>query len=124
MPLSAERRVGSPSSLAWKQPCRVATTASITLSGLQTIDGVALAEGDRVLVKNQSTASENGIYVAATTAWARATDFDGNRDVVRGTLVRVHSGSSAQGWYEVSTADPITIGTSNISFQGWNLTAV
>lgn len=57
-----------------KASSRVATTANITLSGTQTIDGVALSAGDRVLVKNQSTASQNGIYVVAIGSWARASD--------------------------------------------------
>lgn len=60
----------------WKLPVRVATTASITLSGLQTVDGVSLSDGDRVLVKNQSTGSENGIYVALLSDdWQRANDL-------------------------------------------------
>jgi hypothetical protein len=51
-----------------------ATTANITLSGAQTIDGVSIVAGDRVLVKNQTTQADNGIYVAASGAWARAAD--------------------------------------------------
>jgi hypothetical protein len=58
-----------------KGPCRVATTgANITLSGTQTIDGIAVVAGDRVLVKDQTTASANGIYVVAAGAWARSAD--------------------------------------------------
>jgi hypothetical protein len=64
----------------WKLPVRVATTANITLSGLPTIDGITVKQGDRVLVKNQITTSENGIYVvfssaAATDSWLRANDL-------------------------------------------------
>lgn len=59
-----------------KASCLVATTANITLSGTQTIDGVAVAAGDRVLVKNQTTQSQNGIYVVAAGAWARSSDMD------------------------------------------------
>ena len=51
--------------LSWKNSARVATTANITLSGLQTIDGYTTIAGDRVLVKNQSTATQNGMYIAA-----------------------------------------------------------
>jgi hypothetical protein len=83
----SDRRQGISSALGYKAPCRVATTANITLSGFQTLDGVSLADGDsnlRVLVKNQTTASENGIYNAASSTWTRAKDFDGNSDVVRG----------------------------------------
>lgn len=59
-----------------KASCRVGTTANITLSGTQTIDGVAVIAGDRVLVKDQTTTANNGIYVAAASTWARATDAD------------------------------------------------
>jgi len=62
--------------LRWKDPVRVATTTNITLSGTQTIDTIGVTAGQRVLVKNQSTASQNGIYVVAAGAWARATDAD------------------------------------------------
>lgn len=60
--------------LAFKQPAVVTTTANITLSGLQTIDSVALVAGNRVLVRNQTNQADNGIYVAAAGAWARAAD--------------------------------------------------
>jgi len=58
----------------WKAPVRVVTTANITLSGTQTINGVALIAGDRVLVKDQATLAQNGIYVVASGAWSRAGD--------------------------------------------------
>lgn len=61
--------------LSVKEPVLVATTADITLSGLQSIDGVTVAAGDRVLVKNQAAPAENGIYVAAASAWSRAADM-------------------------------------------------
>lgn len=57
-----------------KASCKAATTANITLSGNQTIDGVAIVAGERVLVKNQSSAADNGIYVAAVSTWSRAAD--------------------------------------------------
>lgn len=60
--------------LAFKQPAVVTTSANITLSGLQTIDSVALAAGNRVLVRSQTNQADNGIYVAAAGAWARAAD--------------------------------------------------
>ena len=113
-----DRIGGASSSLAFKAPCRVATTANITLSGLQTIDGVTLVEDDRVLVKNQSTQTQNGIYKArANRAWVRTLDFDGNSDVVKGTRVYVHSGDTAGGEYEVTTASPVVIDTSSITFS-------
>jgi len=62
--------------LKWKAPVRAATTANITLSAPQTIDGIAVIAADRVLVKNQSTASDNGIYLVAAGAWTRSLDGD------------------------------------------------
>lgn len=59
-----------------KASVKAATTGNITLSGTQTIDGVAVSAGDRVLVKNQTAAADNGIYVADAGAWARSTDMD------------------------------------------------
>jgi hypothetical protein len=60
--------------ISWKQPCAVATLTNITLSGLQTIDGYTTLADDRVLVKDQSTAANNGIYIASAGAWTRALD--------------------------------------------------
>lgn len=112
-----DRINGVIAALAIKAPVKAATTANITLSGEQTIDGVALVSDDRVLVKNQTTASENGIYIVDTSAWSRASDFNGNRDVTTGTLVFVVGGSTyANSVFSVSTANPITIGTSSLTF--------
>lgn len=65
----------------FKDLCKVATTANITLSGTQTIDGVAVVAGDRVLVKDQSTASQNGIYVVAAGSWTRAVDANSSVNI-------------------------------------------
>ena len=111
-----DRRYGVSGGLAAKAPCRAATTANITLSGEQTVDGVVLAAGDRVLVKNQSAANQNGVYVVSTGNWTRALDFDGARDIVKGTVVRVTDGASNIGFWEVTASNPIVVGTSNISF--------
>lgn len=113
-----DRVSGLTGNLGIKTPCRVASTANLTLYGTQTIDGVAVVAEDRVLVKNQTTTSENGIYVCTATDWVRAADFDGSRDVVRGSLVRVHSGTTnANTTWQCSSADPISIGTDAISFE-------
>jgi hypothetical protein len=112
-----DRINGVNSGVAIKVPARVATTANITLSGLQAIDGVTVVADDRVLVKNQSTQSENGIYAASTSGWVRTLDFNGNRDIVRGTQVRVNEGTvNSETAWAVSSADPITIGTTAITF--------
>lgn len=92
-----DRLNGVHSGLPYKAPCRVATTANITLSGIQTIDGVLLASGDRVLVWNQSSAIDNGIWVVSSGNWSRALDFNGNRDATEGTKVFVTDGSTYGG---------------------------
>ncbi len=108
-------------SLAIKTPCRAGTTANIDLAGLQTIDGVDLDADDRVLVKDQTDGTENGIYRASTSTWQRSTDFNGNLNVVKGTMVRVTDGTANQDtYYAVSTNNPIIIGTSVISFTKVN----
>lgn len=63
-----------------KASVKVATTANITLSGTQTIDGIVLVASDRVLVKDQTTGTQNGIYVVAAGAWTRATDMASGSD--------------------------------------------
>ncbi|NWG26610.1 MAG: hypothetical protein HXY30_19695, partial [Pseudorhodoplanes sp.] len=117
MTTSTDRRYGVAEGLAVKAPCACATTGNVTLAGLQTIDGVALAENDRVLVKEQGTASENGIYVASSGNWSRAADFDGARDVAKGTRVFVHSGAvNGNTEFVVTSENPILPGSSSIAF--------
>jgi len=105
------------SGLDVKDSVRAATTANITLSGTQTIDGVALSAGDRVLVKHQSTASQNGIYVVADGAWARSTDADSNTEVTSGLFTFVEEGTvnSDSGWV-LSTNSAITLGSTSLAF--------
>ena len=106
------------SKLPAKASCRVATTANITLSGEQTIDGVAVVAGDRVLVKDQTAGAENGIYVAATGAWARAEDANGAGDLTSGVLVPVETGTSnADTIWMLTTDGAITIGTTALTWQ-------
>jgi len=104
--------------LAWKAPVRVATTGSnITLSGLQTIDGVALADGNRMLVKDQTDATANGIYNAHSGPWTRAIDAQSNSQFANGLQVMVVQGTVNNGLgFQLTTADPITLGTSNLTF--------
>lgn len=105
---------GLSTSVAVKAPCRAVAITNITLSGLQTVNGVAVVEDDRVLVTAQTSAVNNGIYVASTGQWQRALDFDGQRDAVQGTLVLVLDNDGIG--YELTTADPVVIGTSSITF--------
>jgi hypothetical protein len=102
-----------------KQSVHVASTANIaTLSGLLTIDGHTVQAGDRVLLKNQTTASENGIYVAASGAWSRADDFDGTPAVTTGAFAFVEYGNTqaGTGWV-LTTTGTITIGTTALAFS-------
>jgi hypothetical protein len=124
--------------IAWKRPCRVATTANITiataLNAGDTIDGVTLAAGDRVLVKSQTAGAENGIYLAGVTP---IRDFDMDQDVttntfaveeIAGAFVYVIAGTVNAGkvfhttnvaggilgttaivWAEFTTASPLTV---------------
>jgi hypothetical protein len=112
-----DRRDGVVDDLGIKRPVRCAATTNVTLSGLQTIDGIALVEGDRVLLTGQSTGSQNGIWVASTGNWTRPKDFDGALDCVRGTLVFVQVGSAnARSLWQVDTPDPITIDSTPLAF--------
>jgi len=86
-------RLGATPSGGVKPPCVVATTANITLSGEQTIDDVAVVAGDRVLVKDQTTGSEDGIYLAAAGAWAREPDWNASDDMLSGMTVPVAGGT-------------------------------
>ncbi len=124
MAIFADRRQGFNSSLAFKAPCRIATTANITsLAGFQTIDGVLPVDTDteamrRILVKDQTDAAENGIYLMVEGAWERAKDFDSQSDFVRGTRLYAHSGSTQSGGYVVSSSVPaaFNLGEDDIEF--------
>ena len=99
-----------------KASVRVATTADITLSGTQTIDGVSVIAGDRVLVKNQTTTTQNGIYVAAAGAWSRSTDADIWNELISAfTFVEEGTTNADTGWVSTINAGG-TIGSNAISF--------
>ncbi len=99
-----------------KAACRIATTAAITLSGEQTIDAVSVVTGDRVLVKNQASAIENGIYVCAAGAWARASDYNTSAEVQEGTFANILEGTAnANKQFVQITKDPV-LETSDLVF--------
>lgn len=103
--------------LTIKRACRVATTTNITLSGLQAIDGITVVANDRVLVKEQTNKSQNGIYVASASAWARASDFNSSANIVTNafTFVSVGSTQADTGWTLI-TDPPINVGTTLLEF--------
>jgi hypothetical protein len=118
MSVSTDRRIGVTAAAAVKVPCKAATTANITLSGEQTIDGVSIVTFDRILVKDQTDTTQNGVYVADTSAWKRAPDFDGYGDVKTGTLIPVNDGNTNdEKVFRVTTEGTIIPGTSSLAFE-------
>ncbi|MEV4576028.1 hypothetical protein AB0K16_22560 [Nonomuraea jabiensis] len=108
------------SNLDFKGSVRVASTANVsTTSAPATVDGVSLASGNRLLLKDQTTASENGIWVftSAGTALTRATDADASTEVTPGLWVIVEEGTvnSDTAWL-LTTNAPITIGSTSLTF--------
>lgn len=102
--------------LHWKDSVRVATTGNITLSGTQTIDGIAVVADDRVLVKNQTDQTENGIYLCKAGSWERSADMDAGSEF-SGAAVFVQEGTAnADTGYVCSNDGNVTIGTDNILF--------
>jgi hypothetical protein len=101
-----------------KASCRVATTANITLSGTQTIDGISVVAGNRVLVKNQTTASQNGIYVVAASTWSRSDDANNGTKLHGGAFTFVEEGTTnADSGWVMTTDGTITIDTTAINWS-------
>ena len=98
-----------------KAACAIGTTANITLSGLQTIDGYTTLAGDRVLVKNQSSSQFNGIYIASASAWTRAVDMDVWSEVPGAYTVLLNGGQVDTGWVCTATQS----GTINVTAMPW-----
>lgn len=107
--------------ISWKPPVNAATTANITLSGTQTIDTVALVAGDRVLVKDQSTQSQNGIYVVAAGAWSRSADAD-TWDELVSALVFVESGTQAGDAFYCPIQPGGTLGSTAVTWSNFTIT--
>jgi len=101
-----------------KDSVRAATTGNITLNGTQTVDGTSLVAGDRVLVKDQSSASANGLYVVVSGgAWSRATDFDTSAKVTSGAFTFVEEGTvNADSGWVLTTDGAVTLGTTALAF--------
>lgn len=110
--------VSEVNTLSFKTACRAATTTNITLSGTQTIDGVNISSGDRVLVKNQNNQAENGIYTASASTWTRAADMDTAAEVA-GSFVPITFGATQGGkiYYTTFNATGGVLGTTAIP---WN----
>lgn len=101
-----------------KDSVRIASTSNLTLSGLSAIDGITPVAGDRILAKDQTTAADRGVYIAAAGAWTRAPDFDTSAEVTTGAYMYIEEGTTNGGKaYVLSTAGPITLGTTALTFS-------
>lgn len=116
------------SNLDWKASCRVATTGPITnlaTAAPNSVDGQALAVGDRILVKNQSTASQNGIYVVVTVGtgangvWARANDANTSEMVTTGMTTVIEQGSQADTLWILTTTGTIVLDSTALTFTSF-----
>ena len=101
---------------SWKANAQAASTGNLTLSGTQTIDGYAALVGDRILVKDQTTTTQNGVYVVASGAWTRATDADTGSEI-KGMAILVINGTTnaLSQWVNTNVAVP-AIGTDAITY--------
>ena len=105
--------------LDFKHSALVATTANIVLSDIQTIDGVLLPADARVLVKNQTVAKDNGLYVVpAAGAWKRSWDADNSLEVTPGLFISVEKGTvNGDSVWQLVTDGPIVLGTTDLLFE-------
>lgn len=103
--------------VSWRESVAAATTANLaSLSGTQTVDGYALQIGDRVLVKNQTPASANGVYDVASGAWVRSADSNTGAELFHAAyLVIGGTTNSLTQWANTNQTSP-NVGTDNISF--------
>jgi len=103
-------------SQVYKEGVAVVSTSNLTLSGEQTIDGV-LTSASRILVAGQTAADDNGIYVTAAGAWARASDMDADSEVFMGMQIYVQLGDvHAHSKWILASSGPYTLNTTNLNF--------
>ena len=120
---TTDRRMGLAGNTAYKTPAAALAPANIVLSGEQTIGGVAVksvnAAGipDRVLCVGQTDATANGLWDVSTGSWTRSIDADGNYDWAQGTQVLITQGSYAFQIWNLTTANPITVGSTALTFS-------
>lgn len=109
-----------PSGIRIQDPVKAATTANITLSAIQTIDGISLVAGDRVLVKNQTNKTQNGAYIVSASAWSRTAELNESSEVDHGYYYFVESGviNGATGWMlSLPEGTTSVLGTTEIEFK-------
>ncbi len=121
---SAASAAASAAGIYWKAPVLVSSTANLTLSGAQTIDGISAVAGDRVLVKDQTAPAENGIYIVAAGAWSRAVPMD-TWDEHVGAVVLVSQGSLGENKaYQCTVNAGGTLGTTAITWASFGAVAI
>jgi hypothetical protein len=108
--------------ISWKQPVACATLTNITLSGLQTIDGYTTLAGDRVIVKNQTTTANNGIYVASSGAWSRSSDADTWNELVSAIAFVEYGSQAGSAWFCTVTPGG-TLGTTPVTWSQFTTSA-
>jgi hypothetical protein len=102
--------------LDWKDSVRAAASGAITATGTQTVDGVSVIAGDRVLRMGDGV--NNGIWVVAAGAWARAVDADSSAEVTPGMAVSVEEGTTnGDKAFMLTTNGPIVLGTTSLTFS-------
>lgn len=107
-----------------KASVRAVANTNISLSGTQTIDGVALSVGERVLVRGQSTASQNGVYIVAAGAWTRAVDADGTGELTPGAFWFVEEGTTnGKTQWRIENTGTITLGSTAITINQFGAAA-
>jgi hypothetical protein len=99
-----------------KASVKAASTANLTLSGTQTVDGIALVASDRILVKNQTTTSQNGVYVVQSGAWNRATDVDSWAELIAALVVAEEGAVNADKSFLCTVDQGGTIGTTAVTW--------
>ncbi len=120
---SADSAAASAAGIYWKAPCEVSSTANLTLSGEQTIDGI-LTSGSRIVVRHQTAAAENGIYITAAGAWARAAPMD-TWDEHVGAVVLVNQGTAyANTAYQCTVTPGGTLDTTDITWSNFGAVAI
>jgi len=108
-----------------KLSCKVATTGNITLSGTQTIDGIAVSVNERVLVTNQSIGSENGIYICSSGGWFRSTDMDSNESCRPNSFLFIEQGSThADKMFHLTNHGDIEIDNTILTFEEYGISGV
>lgn len=119
---TTDRRLGLAGNTAYKVPATTVALVNLTLSGEQTVNGVAVKAAnsagvpDRVLASAQTDATQNGLWDVSTAAWSRSIDANGNYDLVQGTQVAITQGTSANSIWQLLTSGLITIGTTAMSW--------